>query len=313
MATVTPNDDALVRHDGEPLPPNLFIIGAPKCGTTALSHYLAQHPQVFMTESVGVKEPHFFCSDHPITQLHPIRDYDEYIKLFPELTHKYVYIGEASTSYLFSDVAVPRIIANNSESRIIVALRNPIEMAIALHNEYQKYSNEISSFERAWRLQGQRLSGAPLPRPFSDPVDLQYGILSKTGAQVQRLFTRIDRKQVHIIIYDDLKQDTQGCYEKLLAWLGLPPDPDISFDRLNAGRNYRSTFVEKSLRQARRVREALHIPGGLGVNALIDRFNVTRHYRPLRPAFEQELKDYFRDDVRLLSAILGRDLTHWTD
>jgi hypothetical protein len=67
------------------------------------------------------------------------------------------------------------------------------------------------------------------------------------------------------------------------------------------------------LRQARRLREGFRLPGGLGVNALIDRFNVTRHYRPLRPRFQQELKDYFREDVLLLSDIIGRDLTHWTD
>ena len=40
--------------------PNLFIIGAPKCGTTFLYYYLRQHPDIFFP---SFKEPHFFGSD----------------------------------------------------------------------------------------------------------------------------------------------------------------------------------------------------------------------------------------------------------
>jgi hypothetical protein len=37
--------------------PNFLIVGAPKCGTTALYHYLRQHPQVFLPRR---KEPYYF-------------------------------------------------------------------------------------------------------------------------------------------------------------------------------------------------------------------------------------------------------------
>ena len=40
--------------------PNLFLVGAPKCGTTSLYMYLKQHPEIYMS---GNKEPHFFCPD----------------------------------------------------------------------------------------------------------------------------------------------------------------------------------------------------------------------------------------------------------
>lgn len=40
-------------------PPNTFIVGAPKCGTTSLVSYLSQHPQVHISK---IKEPHFFSS-----------------------------------------------------------------------------------------------------------------------------------------------------------------------------------------------------------------------------------------------------------
>ena len=40
--------------------PNLFIVGAPKSGTTSIYNYLKNHPEVFMSP---IKEPHFFAKD----------------------------------------------------------------------------------------------------------------------------------------------------------------------------------------------------------------------------------------------------------
>lgn len=39
--------------------PNLFLVGAMKCGTTSLHNYLAEHPQIFMTKDPW-KEPAYF-------------------------------------------------------------------------------------------------------------------------------------------------------------------------------------------------------------------------------------------------------------
>ena len=40
--------------------PNLFIVGAAKAGTTALVHYLNQHPIIYFSP---IKEPHHFSTD----------------------------------------------------------------------------------------------------------------------------------------------------------------------------------------------------------------------------------------------------------
>ena len=42
--------------------PDFILIGAPKCGTTSIYHYLQQHPQIHMS---ALKEPHFFLFDGP--------------------------------------------------------------------------------------------------------------------------------------------------------------------------------------------------------------------------------------------------------
>ena len=40
--------------------PNLFVVGAPKCGTTFLYQYLKKHPDIYFP---NFKEPHYFGSD----------------------------------------------------------------------------------------------------------------------------------------------------------------------------------------------------------------------------------------------------------
>ena len=57
--------------------PNLFIIGAPRCGTTALNSYLNKHPDVLMSTR---KESHYFATD--LNAKHFIKTKDNYFSLF---------------------------------------------------------------------------------------------------------------------------------------------------------------------------------------------------------------------------------------
>jgi hypothetical protein len=294
--------------------PNLFIVGAPKCGTTALSHYLAGHPQIFMTESAGMKEPYFFSADLTLAHLYwAIRDESSYLKLFEKADPDAVYWGEASATYLFSKSAVSRILQTCTDPRFIVMLRNPVDMVHSHHNEQVKAFAEFPDFEACWRLQASRLNGHDLPKLFTDGIALQYGEWAKTGAQLERMLALVDRSQVHVILYDDFSVDPAASYAALLDWLGLEHDGQAQFEKINPSVTYQWPGLEYALRKIRSVRSALGLPGGLGIHALIDRFNKKHVREPLRPAFRRELCDYFRDDVALLSRLLGRDLSHWLD
>ena len=47
---------------GNPLRPNLFLVGAMKAGTTSLHNYLDAHPEVFMTPDPW-KETQYFVAE----------------------------------------------------------------------------------------------------------------------------------------------------------------------------------------------------------------------------------------------------------
>ena len=40
--------------------PDFFLLGAPKCGTSAPYEYFREHPPIFMPR---LKEPHYFSTD----------------------------------------------------------------------------------------------------------------------------------------------------------------------------------------------------------------------------------------------------------
>src|SRR3954467_10896207 len=86
---------------GIPPRPTFMIVGAPKCGTTALYEYLQTHPQVFITDP---KEPLYFAED--VGAHRNIFKRAEYDALFSEVHPHHKAIGEASAWYLHSAVAL---------------------------------------------------------------------------------------------------------------------------------------------------------------------------------------------------------------
>src|SRR5262245_35065298 len=82
--------------------PTFFIIGAPKCGTTSLAAWLADHPDIFMSPT---KEPHYFNTDHK-RYLNSLAGYEQ---LFEDATDRHSAVGEASVWYLYSANAVENI------------------------------------------------------------------------------------------------------------------------------------------------------------------------------------------------------------
>ena len=136
--------------------PNFFIIGAPKCGTTSLAAWLAEHPQIYFSPT---KEPHFFNTDHK-RFLNSLQSYE---KLFAGASKHHCSVGEASVWYMYSSAAVPNILEYNSDAKFIVMLRNPIEMAPSLHEELVFTGREdVNEFSEAWQLQDLRRNGPAL-------------------------------------------------------------------------------------------------------------------------------------------------------
>lgn len=175
--------------------PNLFLVGAMRCGTTAMYTYLKQHPEIFMS---SLKEPHFFGSDIHHTN-RPINTCEEYLSLFSDVGSERI-VGEASTSYLYSTNASSEIGNFCNSANIIIMLRNPIDVMYSVHGLrfYMGYEN-ISNFMDALNAEEKRKKGLCLPDRVNILENLFYREIVKYAQQIQRYLNVFDRENVHII------------------------------------------------------------------------------------------------------------------
>ena len=296
--------------------PDFFIIGAPKCGTNALYSYLRDHPRVYMPD---LKEPHYFSGDLP--GLGQVEKPESYSELFAPATPEML-VGEASVWYLYSEVAVKEILQANPAAKIVVALRNPIDMAHSLHAQFVRLlKDDVTDFETAWRLQEERRSGKLLPPYCPEARCLQYRDVCSFGRQLDRVQRVVPPGQLKVCISEEFFGDVRRHYRDLLAFLGLEHDGREVFGVANENRAVRSqavlqflstvaSFLPGDLLRYRRVMRAW----GIRPLRLLSRYNAFAASRPaLRPEFRRILAEELAHDVQLLEALLGRRMTYWPE
>lgn len=299
--------------------PDFFIVGAPKCGTTALSEYLRAHPSIFFCEP---KEPNFFNRDFDYYHSGNPDSIDSYLDLFANATDGHKAIGEASVWYLHSKVAAELIFEFDPDARIIAMVRNPIALASSLHRQLLYVMDEdVESFEAAWDLQEERSAGNSIPEKCRQPAFLQYQTVASVSHQLERFQSRFPADQMRVILYDDFASDTQATYRSVLDFIGLEDDQRVDFARVNESKIHRSQLVSRFTQRPPRALMGLAngVKKALGIKQLgfLERVRSvnkeTRKRDPISPAFLEKLREAFRPEVARLGSMLDRDLSHWLE
>lgn len=285
--------------------PKFFIVGAPKCGTTSMAEYLDDHPSVFVCKP---KEPNFFSSDLP--KMMTVQSESDYLKLFDGLESSVQLTGEASTWYLFSEVAASNILQFDPDARFIVMLRNPVDMFFSLHSQFRYNMTEPQEMPRtAWEQQSTE-SGRI--RNYREACGL--------GAQVARFLETVPREQVHFIVFEDLKKDPAGTYAAVLEFLDLSEHKVEDWSPRNTRKGHKSKALENLVKNPpswmmggwNAVKRTLGIKK-LGLAEKVRDFNRSAKQAPQRDqALADELRGVFAEDVRRLGTLIDRDLSHWT-
>ena len=290
--------------------PDFFIVGAPKCGTTAMYAFLRQHPDIFMPE---VKEPHFFGSD--LINRYGIQDETKYLALFaPATTEKR--LGEGSVWYLYSQAAAREIKAYCPEARIIIMLRNPVDALYSLHSQRLRSGDEtIMDFREALLAEADRKRGRRIPKWTQVVQGMFYSETIRYAEQVERYFDVFGRERVRVILYDDFKQDPAEVYADTLRFLEVDPTFTPRFEVVNESRRLRSYVLRRMMKSpGLRACAKVMLPAGVRHTAShrIRRLNTApSRAKPLDPELRAELKAQFAPEIEKLSLLLGRDLSHW--
>lgn len=304
--------------------PDFFLVGAPRCGTTALSRYLTRNPQICFSRP---KEPHYFAKTDYVPGADELkRDYLG--RCFAHCSSSHRVLGEGSVSYLYAPGAIERILHFNPKARFIVQVRNPLKMLPSYHLRMQFLLQEDEEdFETAWELEAARKRGEHIPKRCLDPRLLYYNQTASFGAQIERLFKVAGREQTHVIVFDDFASDTLGTYQRLLEFLGVDYDGQSDFERRFESQMYRFRWLQQLLfvpaTSNGKIVETLqqkarkYNPDGTRKMTLIKRLTrmnkIPKSPPPLTPKMADILRETLRPDIQHLSRLLDHDLSHWID
>ncbi len=308
--------------------PNFFLVGAPKAGTTSLYHYLDQHPDIYMS---AIKEPCFFADEirpencDPDLQRHIAREtrglrsflsgpmipkrfggiittWEDYLRLFSNAAGERA-LGEASVCYLWSAAAPQRIAARIPDAKILVMLRNPVERA------FSQYLQGLGNGAIRWSFREhiQRNVNHHSQQLCTHYPFLEFGLYSE---QIDRYLDRFGRN-VWVGFHEDFEDRPAEILQHIFRFLEVDPafcsarprrDQEAQVPRFPAV----ARLKHSGLWQA----AAGIAPSGL--RPMIRRALVRQPGKTHMDAADRQLLiDYYRDDIRKLAGILGRNLDSW--
>lgn len=293
--------------------PNTFIVGAPKCGTTALTRYLEQHPAVFMAPR---KDLHHFGSDLDFRN-RPRVSRADYARIFESVDPQQTpIIAESSVWYLRSERAAAEIRAASPGAKAIALIRDPTSAAHALWAQNRLNGlgdDDLDSFEDALAAEQDRAAGRRIPPHCPLPLALQYREAVRFSVQIER-YQEVFGSDLLVIVQEEMRADTPATLRQVFGWLGIDPDVAIDTAPVNTAKAVRSEGLRRLVGHTPRALKAA-IPEGLRrrVSRTLRRLNSQHAARtPLDPQLRARLDAELAPERARIEAVLGRPVPAWS-
>lgn len=291
--------------------PHFLIIGAPKCGTTALHNYLSQHPEINMSP----KEIHYFGKDLGYKVDRPTLE--EYQSHFKNTGIN----GDGSVWYLYSDTIYQELKDLGISPKIIVLLRNPVEVAYSLHSQNLVDANEnVTVFEEALSLEESRKNGKNLPPNVDPPRTLYYRETADFFPRMQVLFQHIPSENIFVGLQEHMQKDTAQFLKQVEHFLNLNNFNGYTFNLVNENRQIKNKKVHQLIKKPNSLNRMLFrtiIPFKKVRSWMVHgiyKKNVTTSKRPeLSLQTKRVLQLYFKPSIQALNEIITPDISHWID
>ena len=310
----------------------VFVVGAPRCGTTTLAYFLRQHPEICFPI---VKEPHFFAQhdlrEKPAEQVRTFVEEEYLRRFFPCAAGRRTGV-DASVTYLYVPEQLEPALRLWPNSKFVIALRDPLEMLPSLHRRLIYNGDEtIRDFEDAWLASSERAFGRRVPRRCAEPRWLRYDEAGRFATYLERLFATVGRDRCHVVLFDDLAGNPAREYRRLFNFLGLEglENPDLTPRR--SGADVKIQWLQRLLKrppQGLRDRLAgekfnsrfqdLDRDGQSGPSKILSmRKQLLRWNRvPPRPLLmpidtQHQIRAQLQPEVDRLGKLLSRDLRGW--
>ena len=198
---------------------DLFIIGAPKSGTTWLETYFSKLDNVYTLPT----ENHFLSSHARAMEAKVIAD--EYLSGVPNGG----FVVSKAVWYLYDQVAIKKIKIHNPEAKIIIIGREPYSL---VHSKFLQFKfsrfDASCSFEEAWN-NSETISNI---KKCLDPDLLNYKRTGKIG-KYSKKWKASYNENVLILHLDDIKKSPKKVIQKVSDFVGILAGIDKIPDVIN--------------------------------------------------------------------------------
>ena len=282
---------------------DFFIVGAPKCGTTSVYHYLDEHPDIFLSTP---KEVNFFSSVDLLNQSMYYDDYicktsDEYDLIFSESNADQIR-GEASVSYLFYENVPSKIIKYNPQAKILIFLRNPVDRAFSHFLMDSRLG--LCDYDFSTILHSS------FKIPNGSLYYQQYIELGFYYIQVSRYLNCFKKENIHLVFLDDLISDLNGTLHNIFLFLGVDaffPDDAKVHNEFSSFKNPFLAYLYKNYN----LRKFFSFISPYFLKNFINK-QLKSSYKPhIMPEDAEFLKQLYLDDICNLESLISVDLSRW--
>ncbi|CAM3775077.1 Sulfotransferase domain protein [Vibrio aerogenes CECT 7868] len=199
--------------------PNLYILGGQKCGTSALAHFLAQHPDIYLPKR---KEAHIF--DHPDIEPTDFGQLDLAYQDFFADSRSETYACDATPIYGYWSELLTLIANYSPDTKVIFMVRDPVERAVSQYMMETNRGDESLPMLRAFLKESDRLSMAyDSRREWTSPARwASYLERGRFQQQVEAIYAAFSRENVLILHNDDLRYSHHDTMRSICAFLNIP-------------------------------------------------------------------------------------------
>jgi hypothetical protein len=206
------------------------VIGAAKCGTTSLHHYLSQHPGLYLPDDIGVNSETGYFLEHSDQDIKGLTNRRIRMDLGDRELFETIYaghdgsalLGEESTDYTkrpYRTVEIDRMRRHNRRMKLIMMIRDPYDRVVSHYQHYLRRRPEtmLPSFAEEIR---------------ANPM---YGDISRYHFQLEPYLDRFGARRILLVRLEDLASDHAGTMSRIFGFLGVDPTVTVDPTIHNAG------------------------------------------------------------------------------
>ena len=295
---------------------NLFIVGAPKCGTTSLANYLGRSSHVFLPK---MKEPHFF-SNHILEESKRsyIRSFEQYNELYgSNAALSAEYCVDASVWYYSHKKIAQKIFEYNPDAKIIFIIRNPIDAirSLYLHRAMALEENE-KDINKALLLEKHRKDGFYVPANLQSATQGLYYTENYNYVDKIKSYQEVfGSENVKVLFFDMLVANKVALLQEVFGFLkiGYDLDQDVIEQKYNEGLRYRNTkynqilkLIPKKIKRILKPEKFVYLDKK--INALLKKNDLLSEYNRTTKSI---LSDFYLPQIDELEVLLNIDLKEW--